>query len=74
MIINELMKYDTQIDEEVATGDLGELADQLDAAKRGLGLASKLKDPKKKKEHVKRTITNLNKIRGALVRQLDKIE
>jgi hypothetical protein len=52
--------------------DATELEKRLDAAKRGLGIANKLKNPIEKKKHLSRILTNLNKIRSALKREIAK--
>lgn len=44
---------------------------RLAAAKQGLGLANRLKDPNEKKEHASRILGNLNRLR-ALVDRLAK--
>ena len=60
--------------EYVETTGVGatELEKLLDAAKRGLGLANKLKNPAEKKKHLSRILGNLNKIRAALKREIAK--
>jgi hypothetical protein len=45
---------------------LEQIEQMLDAAKRGLGIANKLKKPSEKKKHASAVMSNLNKIRGAL--------
>lgn len=45
---------------------LFKMAEQLDAAKRGLGLANKLKDAEERKKHRSRIMVNLNKLRGLI--------
>lgn len=50
---------------------IDQVAAMLDAAKRGLGFANKLRNPADKKKHVRAVFINLNKIRAALSRYLD---
>jgi hypothetical protein len=43
-----------------------ELEARLDAAKRGLSIAHRLRNPLEKKMHFSRILSNLNRIRGTL--------
>ena len=52
---------------------IDEVAAMLDAAKRGLGFANKLRNPADKKKHVRAVFINLNKIRAALSRYLEVV-
>ena len=52
---------------------IDQVAAMLDAAKRGLGFANKLRNPEDKKKHVRAVFINLNKIRAALSRYLDPV-
>jgi hypothetical protein len=47
---------------------LEQIEKMFDAARRGLGLVNKLKNPIDKKKHASAVLANLNKIRGALKR------
>lgn len=49
-------------------------AEQLDAAKRGLGIANRLKDPGKRAMNRSRIMRNLNKIRGLINRATKALE
>lgn len=53
---------------------IDQVAAMLDAAKRGLGFANKLRNPADKKKHVRAVFINLNKIRAALSRYLGPVE
>lgn len=48
------------------TDNIFKLMDMLDAAKRGLGIANRLKNREDKRANVRMVLINLNKIRGAL--------
>lgn len=50
---------------------MGDAIMKFGAAKKGLGLANKLKDPESRKKHSKAMMVNLNKLRG-LMQRLDK--
>lgn len=50
------------------THNIFKLMDMLDAAKRGLGLANKLRNPEDKKKNLRMVMINLNKIRHALAK------
>lgn len=52
---------------------IDQVAAMLDAAKRGLGFANKLRNPEEKKKHVRAVFINLNKIRAALSRYLEPV-
>ncbi len=62
------------IGERTRDNRIAELSTRLDAAKRGLGLANKLKNAAEKKQHLSRIMGNLNRLRGALQRIIDSIE
>lgn len=57
---------------DLAVTDLPTMYDEaikrLEAARRGLGLANKLKDPLQKKENARRIMGNMNAIRGQISR------
>lgn len=59
-----------QLDQEIPLEDL---EFRLDAAKRGIGLANRLRNPEEKKAHLSRVFSNLNKIQGALKRAIKSI-
>lgn len=59
-----------QLDQDVPLEDL---EFRLDAAKRGIGLANRLRNPEEKKAHLSRVFSNLNKIQGALKRAIKSI-
>lgn len=67
---SELLTEVVEIPENVS---LEQLETMLDAAKKGLGLANKLKNVNDKKKHMSATLTNLNKIRGALQRMINSL-
>ena len=50
---------------------IDQIAAMFDAARRGLGLVNKLKNPADRKKHLKAVFVNLNKIRAALARQIE---
>lgn len=51
---------------------LDHIASMFDAGKRALALVNKLKNPADKKKHLSAVFTNINKIRGALARMIEK--
>lgn len=64
----------TDMDEAVEfTGD-ADLVSMLDAAKRGLALANTLRDPMSKRKHQSQVLRNLNRIRFALEKEINKKE
>lgn len=71
---------ETQLDEilrEAAVIEgrsLEELQMMLDAAKRGIGVANTLQDPIRKKYHLGKIFSNLNRIRAALGRMIKEME
>lgn len=71
-----LLENIQELEEAVDTSsmNLSQLEKGFDAAKRGLGLANKLKNPADKKKHLSRIMGNLNKLRAALKRIHDAIE
>jgi len=70
---------ETQLDEilrEAAVIEgrsLEELQMMLDAAKRGIGVANTLQDPIRKKYHLGKIFSNLNRIRAALGRMIKEM-
>lgn len=69
--------YNIMLDEMAiisADSTIDQVAAMLDAAKRGLGFANKLRNPEDKKKHVRAVFINLNKIRAALSRYLGPAE
>lgn len=62
-----------QTDDPYIGDDLLDLIKMLEAAKRGLSAANKLKNPEEKKKHIKNVFTNLNKIRAQLQKTLNKL-
>ena len=72
--LNESEESNIMLDEMAvisSTATIDEVAAMLDAAKRGLGLANRLRNPEDKKKHVRAVFINLNKIRAALSRYLE---
>ena len=69
--IKQLSGYEEQLIEAVEIPDditLEDIEKMFDAAKRGLGIVNKIKDPIQKKKHASAVLSNLNKIRGAMQR------
>lgn len=74
MNINNICTIDDPLFEMVVIPDdvdYDDLIFMLDAAKRGLGFANKIRDPIQRKRHAKAVLVNLNKIRGALTRLIN---
>lgn len=65
---NPMLQETTVIPE---TTDLETIAGMLDAARRGLGLANRLRDATQRKRHVRAVFINMNKIRAAMARYLE---
>lgn len=64
-----VMEAEKMLDESVSIPEEASIEDimmMMDAARRGLGLANKLKDIDQKARHVRAIFINLNKIRAAL--------
>lgn len=59
---------------DVQGRSLEDLERMMDAARRGLSIAHRLRDPAEKKKHFSRILGNLNRIRGALVREIKALE
>lgn len=57
-------KYNLNID--TGSESVSDIQNRMEAATRALGLANRLSDPKKKKEHLSRILSNMNTIRAAL--------
>lgn len=76
LLEQELLENIQELEEKVDTSsmNLDQLAKGFDAAKRGLGLANKLKNPADKKKHLSRIMGNMNKLRAALKRMHDSID
>jgi hypothetical protein len=53
---------------------LDQIASMMDAAKRGLGIVNKMKNPVDKKKHASAVLSNMNKIRSALQRVISSME
>lgn len=66
--ISELAPY--QVEQGLSLEDI---EFRLDAAKRGVGLANKLRNPEEKKAHLSRVFTNLNRLNGALRTAIEDI-
>lgn len=66
-LLNEVVEIPSDI-------ELDDAIRMLEAAKRGLGLANRIKNPQERKKHVRAVFVNLNKIRGALAKFLEKVE
>jgi hypothetical protein len=66
-----------QLNETVEIEDnvtVEQLQSRLDACKRALGIANSLPDPADRKKWVKAVFVNLNKVRSALQKMLNKME
>ena len=63
---------DEAVDMEGA--DLGDLERMMDGARRGMGLANRLRDPVYKRQHLSRIMGNMNRIRAALQRMIRQLE
>ena len=62
------------LNEEADVGNMfDDTARMLDAAKRGLGIANKLKSPEDRKKHRSKIMGTLNKLRAQLSRISDAI-
>ena len=61
---NELMET-VEITDDIT---LDQIIVMMDAAKRGLGFANKLRDVTTRKKHIRAVFINMNKIRAALKR------
>lgn len=66
MLTKEVMV--TESDENTLNQILNDAERRIDAARRGLSLASKLKDPAQRKQHVARMLGHLNRTRSLLDR------
>lgn len=65
--IVDLSKYQQANDNEEYNQDyISELINMFDAAKRGLGIINRLRNPEDKKKHLRNVFINLNKIRATL--------
>lgn len=64
------MKLKGILNERTVIGDqsIEELMNMMDAARRGLGVANKLRDPISKKRALSQVMANLNVIRGGINR------
>ena len=60
-----------EIPENVSLEDIERM---FDAARRGLGIVNKLKNPAERKKHASAVLSNLNKIRAALQRVINSME
>lgn len=56
-----------------ADASLDQIAFMFDAAKRGIGLVNRLKNPADKKKHLKAVFGNVNKLRAALARTIESL-
>lgn len=70
IVLNEKEFFDEAVE---IPGDItfDHLEMMMDAARRALGLANKLRDPMEKRRHLSRVMTGLNKIRAALNRMIN---
>ena len=69
--VKQLSGYEEQLIEAVEIPDdvtLEDIEKMFDAARRGLGIVNKIKDPVNKKKHASAVLSNLNKIRAAMQR------
>lgn len=64
-------KIDEGLGSDEVYNTLFKLAEQADAARRGLGIANKLRDPADRRKHRSRIMTNLNRMR-ALIRKAEQ--
>lgn len=65
-----------QLDEVVQLDDdmqIDDLIRRLDACSRAMALVNKMRDPAEKKKWLGKVFVNLNKIRGAIQRQLSGV-
>lgn len=78
MILRELIKLDETVQPLPSDMPLEDMIDTLEkrlaAAKRGLGLANRMKNPIQKKKHTGAVLGNLNSIRGQLTRVINQME
>ncbi len=70
--LQELLTYSVRLDEYANDSEtmlnniLNDAERRIEAARRGLSLASKLKDPAERKQHISRMLSHLNRTRSIL--------
>lgn len=66
-VTTEMLNEATVLDDSMG---LEQIANMMDGARRGLGIANRIGDAEMKKKHVRAIFINMNKIRAALARIL----
>jgi len=70
MKFNDIMET-TEIPKDVT---VDEILKMFDAARRGISLLNRIKDPVQRKKHASAIFKNLNKIKGMLMRLTEPVE